>query len=62
MAGSSNTKDKTSHTYEQQQSDKNDSTLVDILTALNKITKSIESVKLRLDRLESSQPKTNNKI
>lgn len=62
MTSSSNTTDKISITYvRQQQSNKNDSTLVDILSTLNKITKSIESITLRLNRLKVSQSKTNNK-
>ena len=44
---------------QQQQSKENDSTLIDILSALTNITKSLESVTFKLDRLKSNQSKSN---
>ncbi|KAL5239731.1 hypothetical protein ACI65C_007141 [Semiaphis heraclei] len=46
---------------QQQQSNVNDPSLLDILSALTNITKSLEKVTSRLDRLESNQSKSNNK-
>jgi len=45
-------------TSKQQQ---NDPTLIDVLSALNNITKSLEIVTSKLDRLESNQSKSNDK-
>lgn len=46
---------------QQQQSNVNNPSLLDILSALTNITKSLEKVTSRLDRLESNQSKSNNK-